>query len=192
MQLQALAIRLPQGEEKRLLSAIVQDAARAAAEARQSLWGLRSNPTSPEFSRKLATLVRQVVGNRHISVSLSLEPVSLAGRPDCEFQLLRIAREALTNTLKHASALHLRVSLTNTENTLHLMVEDDGLGFSGVPDDSFHFGLRGMRERAAEIGAEFAIQSAPDRGTRVVVSLPLQAKEQHCGNYSDASVHQLF
>src|SRR5579883_464475 len=190
MQLQALAIRLPIGEEKRLLSEIIRDASRAASEARQSLWGLRGG-SAPEFSERLAELVHQVVGTRHISVALSLAPVSLAGLPDCEFQLLRIAREALTNTLKHAGALHVRVILEQQPGGVLLSIEDDGLGFSAPSENSLHFGMRGMQERAHEIGAELKVVSSPQSGTRVGVFLPLTGKLAGPGNHVPAGTHQL-
>jgi signal transduction histidine kinase/ligand-binding sensor domain-containing protein len=190
MQLQALAIRLPNGDEKRLLSEIIRDASRAASEARQSLWGLRGG-SAPDFSERLTELVGQVMRDRHIAVSLSVAPISLAGLPDCEFQLLRIAREALTNTLKHAGALRVGVVLTRDRGGLRMTIEDDGLGFDSSLETPLHFGMRGMQERAQEIGAELEVISSPQGGTRIVVFLPLAEKLTTTGNHSGAETHQL-
>jgi len=191
MQLQALATRMPQGEEQRLLSEVIRDAAQAATEARRSLWALRSSSAGPDFSEKLAALVRQTLNGQHIDVSLALDPVSLAGLPDCEFQLLRIAREALTNSLKHAGALHLRITLVKGNDVLHLTIEDDGSGFTSDSDGSLHFGVRGMYERACEIGAKLKVASFPGTGTRITVELPFRTKLESAGNHSGSYSHQL-
>jgi signal transduction histidine kinase/ligand-binding sensor domain-containing protein len=191
MQLQALATRMPQGQEQRLLSEVIRDAAHAATEARRSLWALRSSCAAPDFSEKLAALVRQTLNGQHIGVSLALEAVSLAGLPDCEFQLLRIAREALTNTLKHAVALHLWITLAKENDVLHLAIEDDGLGFTSDSDGSLHFGIRGMHERAREIGAKLKVASVPGSGTRITVELPFRTKLESAGNHSGSYLHQL-
>ncbi|MBN1994426.1 MAG: hypothetical protein JW953_17135 [Anaerolineae bacterium] len=56
-----------------------------------------------------------------------------------------------------------------------ISVVDDGIGFDPaqpLPDEEQHFGSRIMRERAAEIGAQLNVQSAPGQGTRVTVRVP--------------------
>jgi signal transduction histidine kinase len=87
-----------------------------------------------------------------------------------EVVLLRGAQEALTNVRRHAgaSAVVLRVSRVGDVVAVH--VEDDGVGFdpAGAPG----FGLAGLRDRAAEVGGELDVASAPGRGTRVTVRVP--------------------
>src|SRR5581483_723990 len=105
MQLQALWMKLPASKEKLFLGEIIQDAGRCSTEARHSLWGLRAFGTSSlDFSDKLARVARQAVDGRPISLSLELQPVSLTSFPAIEYQLLRIAQEAISNTLTHADA----------------------------------------------------------------------------------------
>jgi signal transduction histidine kinase len=193
MQMQALASRLPSSAEKGLLVGIIQDAVRCSSEARQSLWGLRNTVVDgSDFKQKLTGLVQQLVGERHVAVSLLLQPVSLACCPEYEYQLLRIAREALTNTLKHASALQLNVTLEHSDGLLTLTIEDDGLGFAGASgDDTTHFGIRGMHERAAEIGAELSVISSPEKGTTVALSLRLEQKPQPASNPAGPTLHQV-
>jgi signal transduction histidine kinase len=95
--------------------------------------------------------------------------------PDAQYQLLRLCQEALGNALKHARATHITIELAVTPETIVLAVQDDGCGFR--PDaldaaDPSHFGMLGMRERAAKINARLEIQSSPGMGTRVGISLP--------------------
>jgi signal transduction histidine kinase len=90
-----------------------------------------------------------------------------------EHHLLRIAQEAVTNARKHARAAHITVTLEFTAG-LTLRITDDGEGFdvtAGPVDNSLHFGLLGMRERAGKISATLDLQSAPGKGTTVQVTL---------------------
>jgi signal transduction histidine kinase/ligand-binding sensor domain-containing protein len=193
MQLQALWTRMPPSPEKRALADIISDAGQCSAEARRSLWGLRNNSTGGlEFANKLVNLARQAVSDKNMSLSLRVEPVSLRDYPDTEYQLLRIAGEAITNTLKHSRATQLSLNLQVTDGALVLAIEDDGVGFStfAQPADQ-HFGLQGMRERAAEIGAEISVASSPGNGTRIAVSLRLPGDFRPAGNDETVAAHQL-
>jgi signal transduction histidine kinase len=92
-----------------------------------------------------------------------------------EKELFRIAQEAINNALKHSGAQHVNVVLTLNGGQAILQVSDDGRGFdvSAPPADRQAFGLIGMRERAQALNGRFQIASAPDRGTRIEVRLPL-------------------
>jgi two-component system nitrate/nitrite sensor histidine kinase NarX len=89
-------------------------------------------------------------------------------------QLIRIVQEALSNIRKHANAGSVQVSCQEFAGEIILEVHDDGLGFTpqDIPGPSQH-GLRGMRERAELIGADFQVVSLTDQGTTVRVSLPV-------------------
>ena len=91
--------------------------------------------------------------------------------------VFRIAQEALRNAAKHADASEIEVRLTEYPDRLRLTVTDDGRGIGGGADSARfvaqgHFGLAGMRERAAMIGGRLDVQTAPDYGTAVVLELP--------------------
>lgn len=90
--------------------------------------------------------------------------------PQVEEALYRIAREALNNVLKHAQACRVVVSLDQDEGAVMLEIADDGAGCdpSGARRGG-GLGLRGMEERAAEIGARLEIEGAAGHGTRVRV-----------------------
>ncbi|HEX4166503.1 MAG TPA: two-component regulator propeller domain-containing protein [Bryobacteraceae bacterium] len=192
MQMQALWTKLPHSPEKEFLGSIIGDAGRCSREARQSLWGLRSKESrESSFSQKLSVMARQSIAARHISLSEQIEPVDLSTFPDAEYQMLRIAREAITNTLKHAGALHLTIKLRQTGDVVSLAIEDDGFGFSGTDKARHgHFGMQGMRERAAEIGADLSIASSAAEGTRVSVYLSLSQKSSPEGNHRPVDAHQ--
>ena len=176
MQLQALWMRMPASKEKQFLAEIIEDAGACSHEARQSLWGLRTvGPRSQDFSQKLEQVCREVLQGSDISLKLDLQPVGLQALPDTEFQLLRIAREVVSNTLEHAHATVLRVELKFAKGQLKLVFEDNGVGFLAENGIQLldHFGLIGIRERAEEIGAELKLSSSPGAGTKIMVQLTI-------------------
>jgi signal transduction histidine kinase len=99
--------------------------------------------------------------------------------PEAEWMLFRAAQEAMTNCAKHAQAKCLRVELKQDEKSLELSLHDDGVGF--VPEDlssagpGIGMGLLTMRERVERVGGVLAIYSEPGSGTRIQVTLPLEA-----------------
>jgi signal transduction histidine kinase len=95
-----------------------------------------------------------------------------------ELAIYRIVQEALSNIQRHASARRAWITLLCRRDELQVSVKDDGVGFTppaeaGDLSRSEHFGLIGMRERAQSIGARFEVHSAPGKGTRVTIHLPL-------------------
>jgi signal transduction histidine kinase len=96
---------------------------------------------------------------------------------DAEAAAYRIVQEALTNVARHAAARSCRVTLRRRDDEIEIAVEDDGTGFDpeAQRESISHagLGLLGMRERAVRLGGRCIVDSAPGRGTRVVVSLPL-------------------
>ena len=96
-----------------------------------------------------------------------------------EYELFRIAQEALHNVAKHANARVVELTLSTTTAATVLRVCDDGTGFGGGMPDAHSgrtwpgLGLRTMRERAESLGAHFTVQSSPGGGTTVEVSVPL-------------------
>ncbi|HMV66287.1 MAG TPA: ATP-binding protein [Myxococcota bacterium] len=95
----------------------------------------------------------------------------------------RIAQEAMTNVYKHGGATQMDVSVIIDDFGVHLRVEDDGRGFDprsprGTTSGS-GLGLLSMRERAALLGGEVNIESAPGSGTTVLADLPLREPTEH-------------
>ncbi len=93
-----------------------------------------------------------------------------------ELAVYRIVQEALSNIARHAEAKSAKVRLSFSPAGLYTEVEDDGRGFElfEQPSDlaaNGHFGIMGMHERAALLGARLTIQSSPGEGTRVSFAL---------------------
>jgi signal transduction histidine kinase len=96
-----------------------------------------------------------------------------------EEHLYRIVSEALHNIVKHAHADHATVTLSAEMGVLRVEVSDDGAGFDQEVARAGHLGLSTMTDRAALIGAELMVTSAPGAGTTVALSRP--DREGRCG-----------
>jgi PAS domain S-box-containing protein len=103
----------------------------------------------------------------------ALERVDAAIETAC----FRVAQEALTNVVRHARALAVSVELHRTAEALHLVVQDNGIGFDvATALQGPSLGLLGMRERVALLGGELDCKSAPGRGTEVHAFFPGQSR----------------
>lgn len=98
---------------------------------------------------------------------------------EIQVQVTRIIQEALSNVRKHARAGEVTAVLREWQGSLVIEIRDDGLGFEAadVPEIARH-GLRGMRERAEMIGADFQITSQAGKGTTVSLVLPSYLEER--------------
>ena len=92
-------------------------------------------------------------------------------------QLYKIAQEALTNAIKHGKAKRVDISLANGGANLVLKIQNNGLPFPDLKSHSTGMGLRIMNYRASLIGAALEIKGTGPKGTRVVCSVPVEAKE---------------
>jgi signal transduction histidine kinase len=94
-------------------------------------------------------------------------------------QIYLITREAVLNSLRHSQAKKIEVEIQYSPRKLRVVVRDNGTGIDPQLLHSgrkAHWGLAGMRERAANIGAHLRIWSKPNAGTQVELSLPLATR----------------
>jgi PAS domain S-box-containing protein len=93
--------------------------------------------------------------------------------------MFRIFQETLTNVARHAKATRVEVVLQKQRDRLVLLIRDNGRGFDQAdPSLSKSLGLLGMRERAAILGGQLNISSAPGKGTTVTAWIPLPSPEK--------------
>ena len=92
-----------------------------------------------------------------------------------EMTFLRIAQEALSNVARHASAKQATLSLQQEEQSVRLIVQDNGAGITSWQDANRpgSHGLTIMRERAEAFGGDLKVSSAPENGTKVEASIPI-------------------
>ena len=165
-------INSTQAEPSLELKQLHGDTQGAIAELRDTLVELRAavGPGRP-LSVVLTEVVDRFKKRSDVEVTVVVpddRDVFLA--PIVENELLRIAQEALTNVEKHAEASHAHVGWSVENGRGVLVVEDNGRGFNpnkGIRGNAY--GLVGMRERAASVGANLEITSVPNRGTVITV-----------------------
>lgn len=152
--------------------------AEAYLDARQAIDGLRISSLDAGLAGWLRQTVKEFKDYSELEVELCEPVANVELPPEVHAQLIRIVQEALSNVRKHAQARRVWVSCQVNEGALIVEVKDDGRGFcpEEVPGPSHH-GLRGMRERADLIGADFQIVGGPQVGTTVVVRLPVHQEE---------------
>jgi signal transduction histidine kinase len=141
----------------------------ALAEMRTLLAELRPTAlTEADLGELLRQLAEAMTGRTRVPVTLTVDG-QRALPPDVQIALYRVAQEGLTNIARHAGASAVAMSLRAGPQGVELCIKDDGRGFDPASIASDHFGLRIMRERLDTIGATLTVDSAPGRGTQVVV-----------------------
>jgi signal transduction histidine kinase/ligand-binding sensor domain-containing protein len=149
-------------------------------EARQAVMDLRSPLLEARgLAGALDEVGRQLINGSGVALEIATpgfqaEHVS----PEVERELLRIGQEAISNAIRHGGATHIRVDLRHEAERVRLRVSDNGCGFdvpAAFSDAAGHYGVLGMRERAARLGGALVLTSAPHHGTLVDVHVPAAA-----------------
>jgi signal transduction histidine kinase len=176
----ALLAKRPEMTDK-LLAQVEADIEGTLADVRRIVYGLRP-PALDQLG--LAGALRAYaaacesgeIGDTQPDLTVQVDiPDELPPLPAAvEVAAYHIAREGLTNVVRHAQARHctLQLVVEDGENErLHLSIQDDGQGFA--EEAQAGVGLSSMRERATELGGTCTVQANPGTGTRVAAVLPL-------------------
>jgi PAS domain S-box-containing protein len=180
MDLAWLAGRMPRGNSEmlkrirstgQLADSIIQSVRRISTELRPAVldlglaaaveWQVQEFQARSGVPCKVRLLVREVVTS------------------NASTAMFRIFQETLTNVARHAKATRVEVVLQKQQDRLVLLIHDNGQGFEqGDPSLFQSLGLLGMRERAAILGGQVDISSAPGKGTTVAAWIPLPSPEE--------------
>ncbi|WP_395702481.1 two-component regulator propeller domain-containing protein [Aquabacterium sp.] len=168
-------------EAKQRLAQALDRAESAIVEGRDAVQGLRAstvevNDLAEAIAAIGADLARTQGSTDAPAVSVGLEGATRHLNPLVREEACRIAGEALRNSFRHAGARQITVTLHYGARQFRLTVADDGKGIAPETVEGqqplSHFGLPGMRERAAIIGGQLDIRSAVGRGTEVELQVP--------------------
>jgi ligand-binding sensor domain-containing protein/signal transduction histidine kinase len=162
-------------EVARELAAIDTLVVATLQETRDFLGELRGQNGAGDLAVALERLAGRLTAHREISCAVAVEGQAAALGDEVTGDLFRIAQEAIQNAVKHASPSRIDVKLCYQPRLAALTVADDGCGFdqaTAAGPAEGHFGLLGMRERAARLG-DFRLTSAPGRGTTIEVTVPI-------------------
>jgi signal transduction histidine kinase/ligand-binding sensor domain-containing protein len=110
-------------------------------------------------------------------LDLPARPPARAVSAEVRHGLFLAVKEALNNVVRHAEAREVAMSIDVAGDWLHLEVADDGRGFEAPPLNGTGHGLANIRHRILEVGGRLELESAPGRGTRLALHVPLSAGE---------------
>jgi ligand-binding sensor domain-containing protein/signal transduction histidine kinase len=187
MQLHVAADHLPtDSPAKPLVSRVLELMRQVIDEGRTAVQGLRSsNHGSADLAQSFSGIRRELDLQEQIDYRITVEGSARPLHPVIRDEVYRISREALVNAFRHSRASNIEVVLEYGSKHLRILVRDDGCGIDPQVLRSGregHWGIRGMRERAEEIGARFKVWSGAGTGTEVELSIPSDiAFESHPG-----------
>jgi signal transduction histidine kinase len=181
LQLESALHGLRSDGESAPVTMALQMARQSRREAHRSIAALRTLHTDQSLENMLRKVLRQQVTETHVELSVSSQgtPERLTG--EAEGQVLRIAQEGVANAIQHGAPTRIAVRLLFDDRKLVMEIEDDGHGFevSTAPgSEEGHFGITGMRERAASMKADLTILSG-DHGTKVLLTVPIPPRRKH-------------
>jgi ligand-binding sensor domain-containing protein/signal transduction histidine kinase len=175
LRFQVVSKLLPEGKAKEQLEKTLERADLAIAEGRSAVYDLRSSATATnDLAEALNAMADELSGEGTATFDLVLEGPPRDLHPIIRDELYRISREALRNAFRHARARHIEAEISFAERVFRLRIRDNG---EGIPAEILkqgrpgHHGLRGIRERAAQIGADLTIWSRAGTGTEIELSL---------------------
>jgi signal transduction histidine kinase len=139
----------------------------------------------------LVTLCKSVSRESHLEYTISFPDYNLELSNDYESCIYRITQESLNNIIKHSRAKNFSVGLSIDENSVTLIISDDGIGFKpsvlfGDRYISDGMGLMNMQERVEALKGSFHIDSSLNEGTSITVNLP-KIKERYENKYKSTS-----
>jgi PAS domain S-box-containing protein len=150
------------------LDLVIQDLRSFMTEGEQQI------PDARNLRAEIARAV-QAAGESGLAFALDIDATAEAAlTPDQAFHLLQIAREGISNANRHAKARRGRLSLQVRDELVCFEVSDDGIGFDTTAPKEHGLGLHHINARARKLGGHASVVSAPSRGTRVVVEIPLK------------------
>jgi signal transduction histidine kinase len=189
LRLQSVAGPLsPHDPVRQQIESALDQAGDLLGETRACVRNLRSLNGISDLSRAIQQKGMQFSSETAVAFVFGLQGELRPVQPRVAGELYAIAREAITNSFRHARATTVRADLLVDSTWLLLRVTDDGNGYEagGAVEtvEHVHFGIRGMRERAQELGAQIVISSSRGMGTEVECAVPASAAYE--GTLGDA------
>jgi ligand-binding sensor domain-containing protein/signal transduction histidine kinase len=147
-------------------------------EARRAVWDLRQKGSAPPgLGTLLDQMTRQMSQVSHVPVRFETSGRPVALDDTVAHVVLMVAREAVSNAVRHAQPQAVRVYVHFAAGSLRLQVIDDGRGFNSekaLTTGAGHFGLVGMRERVEGVGGRFEVKTSPGDGTALSMEVPVR------------------
>lgn len=162
------------------LAMALQMVRRSRAEAHRSIAALRTLHSDEDLGGMLEKLLMQLTGPAGLHLQVIRHGTPLLLSDEVSGQVIRIAQEAVANVVEHAHARQVTATVTYASNSVALEIKDDGRGYDPAEVASVedgHFGIAGMRERAAQIQGTLDINSGAE-GTQLLLQVPVHASSK--------------
>jgi signal transduction histidine kinase/ligand-binding sensor domain-containing protein len=177
LKIHGVAVRMPAKEPMRdMLDAALVQAEGTILEGRNRVRDLRSREDGSELASMLAAVTHELTGEDCPPCEVVTAGTARVLAPGIGVEVFAIGREAMLNAFRHARAGKVTVVVAYRPRQLRLLVTDDGVGMppvvvaeGGRPG---HWGIAGMRERAAGIGGELVLRAREGGGTECMLILP--------------------
>ncbi|MFC4597148.1 histidine kinase [Cohnella hongkongensis] len=161
---------------RRQVELIEEMASAAQSEMRALLLHLRPvHLEGKRLAQAIPELVEEMKAKVPVDISIDIEQ-DLPLNKGVENHLFRIVQEALSNTLRHSKATKMDIVLQRREEAVRLGIRDNGIGFDTQVKKQASYGMTNMEERVNELGGSLNITSAPGKGTRIEIRVPLMAE----------------
>ncbi len=177
MQLDVANDRIPaDSPAKPIIARVLELMRQVSEEGRNAIRSLRSSQReSFPLEQALSRIGAEFISETRVEFRVILQGTPRSLHPAIWDEAYRIGREAVINAFRHSRANKIEVEVEYTSRGLRILVRDDGRGIDAQvlhAGREGHWGLSGMRERAEQIGATFAVVSRVGTGTDVELSIP--------------------
>jgi two-component system NarL family sensor kinase len=160
------------------LQSISNLASQAIAEVRQISHDLLpSQLDTLGLTRVLQSLIENTDESSPMAIGGKFDSVDDVFQREAATNIYRIVQESLNNILKHSRAKNARITLERDVHEVLLKIEDDGCGFKSS-DGGKGLGLKNIAERVRMLGGKIKLDSEPDKGTRIEITIPISAEQQ--------------
>jgi signal transduction histidine kinase/ligand-binding sensor domain-containing protein len=174
LQTWAVDPQIPPGQQKEI-EAVASQTVNIIIEARERIIQVRhASPRPGELAEALAAAGRAHEGGTQPQVEIRVVGHPRYLTPEAQEQLTGIGTEAVNNALQHSGATSITANVHYHRRWLRLTISDNGRGFRGGLEaaEENHFGLVGMKERAALLDAVLSVDSREGAGTTIKVTAP--------------------
>lgn len=175
-----LALEEDASKQRQYLERAIDELHNISRDIRSYIFDLRPRQFTGNVAHAIGDLAEEFQQNTQIATSVDIQPNLPVVGDEPGVSLYLITHEALSNVHKHAAASKVDIRLGTSNGAVTLEIEDDGCGFDPSAErPERHYGLRNMNARAKAIGADIAIESRPNQGTRIFVKVPLHSASSH-------------
>ncbi|MBZ4188162.1 sensor histidine kinase [Niabella beijingensis] len=160
---------------KYLLRQISENSSKILEDIGDIIWSMRTDKFNTlSIDSRIKNFVSEVLGSREIGyeVNIPQEINELVQNITARKNVVLIVKEAINNIVKYSKASFVSIHIYTGEALLKIEVADNGVGFSAGMQPAGN-GLRNMKKRAEELGGTFTLETDPENGTRIYVTVPV-------------------